>query len=64
MTIARINGAGISGSACARLMADAGLNVIGVATRRASAKGEFSNVLRSLSDDNHATPWINDAGKV
>jgi 2-polyprenyl-6-methoxyphenol hydroxylase-like FAD-dependent oxidoreductase len=40
MTNSRINGAGISGLACARLMADAGLNVIGVATRRASAKGD------------------------
>jgi flavin-dependent dehydrogenase len=39
MTNSRINGAGISGLACARLMADAGLNVIGVATRRARAKG-------------------------
>jgi 2-polyprenyl-6-methoxyphenol hydroxylase-like FAD-dependent oxidoreductase len=40
MTNSRINGAGISGLACARLMADAGLNVIGVATRRARAKGD------------------------
>jgi renalase len=27
-------------------------------------KGQFSDVFRSLSDDNHATPWINNAGKV
>ena len=39
MTNIIIIGAGISGLACARLMADAGLNVIGVATQRASAKG-------------------------
>ena len=39
MTNSKINGAGISGLACARLLADSGLNVIGVATRRARAKG-------------------------
>ena len=39
MTNIIIIGAGISGLACARLLADAGLNVIGVATRRARAKG-------------------------
>jgi ribulose 1,5-bisphosphate synthetase/thiazole synthase len=40
MTNSRINGAGSSGLACARLLADAGLNVIGVATQRARAKGD------------------------
>ncbi|WP_144055848.1 NAD(P)-binding protein [Octadecabacter arcticus] len=42
MTNIIIIGAGISGLACARLLADAGLDVIGVATRRARAKGAVS----------------------